>query len=326
MFGVRYLKAGPTTYVIQYQNGRPVREGPGLSFFFYAPRSVIVQVPLSSVDVPFVFNEVTADFQDITIQGQLTYRIADPKRLAQLLDFSVAPNGSYLSEDPRKLDDRLVSITQVLASAITHRLRLREVLVAYETIVAEVSQGLRASPSVAMLGIEILEFAVLSIKPSPETGKALEAEAREALLRQADEAVYSRRNAAVAQERLIKESELNTELAVEEKRRQIREAKMSADIAVEQQRASLLDQQVENERKDADAKAYALSAVLAPVKTIDWRTLMALNAGKTDPRQTIAMAFRDLAENAQKIGELNISPDLLSALLDGDTAQAQKKK
>ena len=323
MLGIRYLKAGPTTYVIQFANGKPAREGPGLSFYYFAPRAVIVKVPLSSTDVPFVFNEVSADFQDVTIQGQLTYRVTDPKRLAQLLDFSIDAGGRYVSEDPKKLDERLVSFTQVLASAITHRLSLREVVGAYEMIVAEVLKGLKESPSVGMLGVEVLGLAVLSIKPSPDTGKALEAEVREALLRMADEAVYARRNAAVAQERLIKESELNTELAVEEKKRQIREAKMAADIAVEQQRTALVDKRVENDRKDADAKAYGLNAMLGPLKGVDWHTLMALSAGKADAKTTIAMAFRDLADNAEKIGELNISPDLLGSLLDGDS---QKKK
>ncbi len=318
MLGISYLKAGPTTHVIQFSNGKPVREGPGLSFYYFAPRTVIVEVPLSSVDVPFVFNEVSADFQDVTIQGQLTYRIVDPKRLAQLLDFSIRPDGRYASEDPKKLDERLISFTQVLTSAITHHMKLRDLLGAYGTIVIEVSKGLKESSSVAMLGVEILGLAIMSIKPTPETGKALEAEAREALLRQADEAVYARRNAAVVQERLIKENELSTELAIEEKKQQIREAKMSADIAVEQQRGSLLNQRVENDRKDADAKAYGLNAMLQPIKGVDWRTLMALTAGKADPKLTIAMAFRDLAENAEKIGELNISPDLLSALLDRD--------
>ena len=47
---------------------------------------MIVLVPLSSVDVPFVFNEVSSDFQEVTIQGQLTYRVADPKQLARLLE------------------------------------------------------------------------------------------------------------------------------------------------------------------------------------------------------------------------------------------------
>ena len=287
-----------------------------MSFFYFAPRAVIVQVPLSSVDVPFVFNEVSADFQEVTIQGQLTYRVVDPRRLAQLLDFSVYPNGRYVSDDPKKLDDRLISLTQVLASAITHRMRLRDLLVAYESIVSEVLAGLKNSPSVAMLGVEIMELAVMSIKPSPETSKALEAEAREAMLRMADEAVYARRNAAVAQERLIKESELNTDIAVAEKKRQIREAMMAGDIAIEQQRAALVDQRVENDRKDADAKAYALNAMLGPIKGVDWHVLMALGAAKMDPKQSIAMAFRELAENAQKIGELNISPDLLGTLLD----------
>ena len=316
MFGFRYLKAGPTTYVIQFANGAAVREGPGLSFYYFAPRSVIVQVPLSSVDVPFVFNEVTADFQDVTIQGQLTYRVVDPKRLAKVLDYSVSPSGRYVSDDPKKLDERLIAFTQVLASAITHRMKLREALGAHDTLVGEVTTGLSSSPQVATLGVELMGLAILSIKPSPEMGKALEAEAREAMLRQSDEAVYARRNAAVAQERLIKESELNTEFAVEEKKRQLREAQMAASIALEQQRVSLLDQRVENDRKDADAKAYGLSAMLTPLKGMDWRTLMAVSAGKVDPKLTIAMAFRDLAENAERIGELNISPDLLSALVD----------
>lgn len=163
-----------------------------------------------------------------------------------------------------------------------------------------------------------MDLAINSLKPTPETGKALEAQTREALLREADEHVYARRNAGVELERQIKESELNTEMAVQEKNRQIRDARMSADIALEQRRTELLGQRVENERKEADSRAYALSAVLSPVKDMDWRTLMAVNAGKIDAKTSIAMAFRDLAENAAKIGEVNISPELLAGLLKPD--------
>jgi hypothetical protein len=56
--------------------------------FYWAPTSTIVAVPLAGADVPFVFPETTADFQSVTILGQLTYRVADPKRLASLLDLS----------------------------------------------------------------------------------------------------------------------------------------------------------------------------------------------------------------------------------------------
>ena len=44
----------------------------------------------------------------VTIQGQLTYRVADPRQLAALLDFSIRPNGKYRSDDPEKLPERLV--------------------------------------------------------------------------------------------------------------------------------------------------------------------------------------------------------------------------
>ena len=68
-----FMKVPPTTYVLQYKHGKIKREGAGLSFFYWAPTSTIVAVPLASADVPFVFPETTADFQSVTIQGQLTY-------------------------------------------------------------------------------------------------------------------------------------------------------------------------------------------------------------------------------------------------------------
>jgi hypothetical protein len=143
----------------------------------------------------------------------------------------------------------------------------------------------------------------------------LEAEAREALQRRSDEAIYERRNNAVEQERRIKESELNTEIAVEEKQREIRETQMAADIAVEQQRAVLMERRVENDRKEADSRAYALEATLKPVRDMDWRTMMTLSQHGGDPKMMIALAFQEMASNAQKIGELNISPDLLRSLI-----------
>jgi len=41
---------------------------------------------------------------------------------------------------------------------------------------------------------------------------------------------------------------------------------------------------------------------------------MMLGGNNGDARTMIALAFQQMAENAQKIGELNISPDLLTAL------------
>jgi hypothetical protein len=312
---LNFMKVPPTTYVLQFKRGKVKREGVGLSFIYSVPTSTIVAIPVASTDVPFVFQEATADFQSVTIQGQLTYRVADPKRLAMLLDFSVDKRRAYCSDDPRKLPERLVHTMQTLTRAVTQRMVLRDVLVSSDAIVDEVLAKLKASESVTTLGIEILGLSLLGIKATPETARALEADAREALQQRADEAIYARRNAAVDQERLIKESELNTEIAVETKKRQIRETQMAAEIAVEQQRAQLIDRRVENERKDADSHAYTLTETLKPLRDLDWKTLMMLSGKGSDPKAMIALAFQEMAGNAQKIGELNISPDLLKSLI-----------
>lgn len=52
-----FIKVPPTTYVLHYQNGKIKHEGAGLSFFYWAPTSTIIAVPLASADVPFVFQE-----------------------------------------------------------------------------------------------------------------------------------------------------------------------------------------------------------------------------------------------------------------------------
>ncbi len=314
MFGIRFTKFPPTTYVLHYKNGQVVREGAGLSFFYYAPTSTLVAVPMAAVELPFVFSEVTGDFQSLTVQGQLSWRVTDAKKLASVLDYSVDGKGSYVADDPDSLGERLIAATQARVSDLTRRMALKEALVSAGRIGQEVLPALMTSEAVSSLGVEVLGLTVLSVRPTPEMGKALEAEAREGLQKNADQAIYARRNAAVTEERRIKESELATELAVEQRRREIREAQMAAEIAVEEARTALIDRRTANDRKDADARGYALEATLKPLKEVDWRTLIAASGGG-DSKTLISMAFLGLAENAQKIGELNVTPDLLKSLL-----------
>lgn len=269
MLGIRYLKVSPTTHVILFKRGRIHREGQGLSFFYFAPTSVIATVPVGSVDVPFAFEEVSADFQEVTIQGELTFRVADARRLAALLDYSLGPMGLHRSDDPSKLNDRLIREAQIHARAFTQKRALADLLVSSDELVTAILGALKTSKVLEMLGVELLSFAVASIRPTPEMARALQADAREAALRRADEAVYARRNTAVELERKIKENELKTEIAIEQKRREVRETKMQADIAVETQRAALVDQRVENERKESTARAEALRANLQPLKDVD---------------------------------------------------------
>lgn len=334
MFGFRFVKVQPTEYLLLYRKGQVVKAGAGLTAFYFAPTASVVKVPIASVETPFIFNEVTADFQQVAIQGQLTYRISDAKKISQFLNYTLHTNGrDYASDDPEKLAQRLVNHTQVLASASVRSMPLRQALSATQELVNYVKSRLLQCDAVTSLGVEILEFSIVAISPTPETARALEAEAREAILRKADEAIYARRNAAVEQERSIKENELNTEIAVENKKRQIRdtqmeteklvqqkqrelrEAEMATKIAIEEKNKSLVALATKNARQEADAKAYGVSSLMKAFVNVDPKTLQALASMRMEPGQQIALAFKEMAEGAERIGQLNVSPELLQGLL-----------
>jgi hypothetical protein len=334
MFGIRYAKSQPTTYLMQFKRGRVVREGAGLSFFYYAPASSLVAVPVASKDQGFIFEQLTADFQTVTVQGQVAWRVSEPRKLATMLDFTLKADGaSYASEDPDKLPQRLVSLIEVLSKQIVKDLGLRDVLRAADQVAAGVLARLRQHAEVEAFGLDVLNVAVHAIKPTPETARALEAEAREAILKSADDAIFLRRVAAVENERAIRESELDTEVAVEAKRRTVRETQMAAEASIQEKQAALrqagmdADVALEGRRRDfvalnadntrmlADAEAHRLVAVMRAVESADPRIVQALAAAGMRPDQLIAQAFGGIADRADRIGQLNISPDLLQTLL-----------
>ena len=334
MFGINYIKFDSMTYVIEYKNGKPLNEGKGLSFFYFAPQTSIVAIPTGSSDANFIFNEMTSDFQEVSIQGVVTYKIEKPKQLAELLDFTVDSDGMYKTDDFEKLNERIINAVQTITASFVRKLNLKKAIVGADELEKLIEVELENAETIISLGIKPLGINVMAIKPTPEMSRALEAEARENLQKEADGAIYERRNFAVEQERMIKQSELNTEIAIEEKKkeiaekqmerevseteneRKIREMKIDADVSIEEKRTELIDTRVLNEKKDADAKGYTLEATLKPYRAMDWKLLMALNNQDNDPRNNIALAFRELAENANKIENLNITPDLLTTLMN----------
>ncbi|MBL0330113.1 MAG: membrane protease subunit, stomatin/prohibitin [Bacteroidetes bacterium] len=332
MFGIKHIKFDSMTFVIHFKNGQVVREGRGLSFFYFEPNSSIVAIAMGSNDLPFIFNETTNDYQTVSIQGQISYKISNPKALADVLDFTVNSNGVYKKNDLEKLNQRIINVAQTSTSSYIHGIKLKDAIRSAKSIEAQILDGLKSSPAIVLLGIEILGANILAITATPEMARALETETREKLQQEADQAIYERRNFAVEQERKIKESELNTEIAIEEKQKQIaekqmetriqgaenerklREMQVEADISVENQRKLLIGQKAANDKLEAETQGYVLETTLKPYKEMDWKILTALN-NNPDPKFNISLAFRQLAENASKIGTLNISPELLESLV-----------
>lgn len=340
MFGFKFIKSQPTTYLMAFRDGKVLKEGAGLSLWYFAPTTTLVSVPVGSINEPFIFEKTTADFQAVSIQGQVSYRIADPAKTASLLNFSLRRDGtSYDSKDPEKLSERIIGTVQILVQQMIQAVPLTDAVRGHARIAEGAALGLRRNPEIAALGVEILGIAILAVKPTPETSRALEAKAREAILREADDAIYARRNAAVENERSIKQSELDTEIAVEQKKRAIRETQMEAEAAVrrkknelrqsdmeadvllEERRKSFVQINAENIRTTAEAEAHRVAAVVDALRTADPRIVQALAASGMQPGQLIAQAFTGLAEKAERIGQLNLSPELLQSLLADKVAQ-----
>lgn len=282
---IEYFKAEPTEYILAYSNGRVFRQGAGRAFWYWQPSTSIVLVPVSTVDAPFVLNESTGNFQAVAVQGQITYRIVAPEALAGLLNFTINPRTRrYLSEDPEKLNGRIVNVVQMHTRNELQQRSLEDALRSAAPLARTVLARIREEQALAAMGVECLSLFFTAIKATPEMTKALEAEYRETLQKRADSAIYSRRAEAVEQERKIKQNELSTA------------------IELERRREDLVARQGANARQRAEFKAAATRVTLAPYQELD-------------PHLLLGLAFRDFAANASKIGNLTITSEILERLL-----------
>lgn len=301
MFGIGYFKGQPTDYIQRYSSGAVLNEGMGLAFYYWHFNTQVVAVPTTSRDVDFLFNEITSNFQEITLQGQLTYRIREPKKAAELLNLRIDPdNYTYATEDLNALAQKIINVVRIETRSEVEKRALAEVLRDARAIAKVVEQRVREAAVLTPLGVELLSVFFLSARPTPEVAKALEAEAREALLRQADEAIYARRGAAVDEERKIKEKQLES------------------DKALEQQRQALIDLQGANALKEAENGGLALekeAQYRARGAEVELAVLRAI-----EPRTLLAIALRELGQNADKVGNLTITSEMLASLLKPPTS------
>jgi regulator of protease activity HflC (stomatin/prohibitin superfamily) len=162
---------------------------------------------------------------------------------------------------------------------------LDQALTSAKEISNQVLAAVGDESSLKKLGVVVESLYFTAITPTPEMQKALEAEYREGLQRNADKAIYDRRAASVEEERKIKQSEMDTEIELEERRK------------------DLVDMQAENSLKLAEAEAKADEMKLNPY-------------GNLAPQALIGLAFKEFAGNAGRIGNLNITPDMLGQVIN----------
>ena len=144
---------------------------------------------------------------------------------------------------------------------------------------------------------------VLSLKPTPEIRKALEANLREQLLRQADAAVFDRRRAATADEHDLK-------LREEANKRELSERSLANEQLLEEQRRKVAEAKAETLRTEAASDAEALRIRIKP-----WT--------EVSPQHISAMAFKDWANRNTSLTSLSLGADATERLANQLAGQAE---
>lgn len=337
--GIRYKKFEPTEYVIKVKRGEVVQKGLGLSFFYNTLTTSMIVVPATAFDAPFAFDGImTSDFQDVSVQGDISYTISDYERASRMVDFSYKntkkENQTVLAEAKQKMAKRMINLAKVYATKFMSTRDVRTAMISGDALAEAMRENLKQDMTMREFGLELISVSILGILAKPDTQKALEAATREEILRQQDDAIYKRRNAAIEQERIVTENELNTEISIAEKEKEKKEKEMETkrlvlekqaeldarklrdDIRLEEENRKLVELQTENAKKRSDAKAYDSAVLLKTFAGIDTEVVKALAASGMDSKALIAKAFVEIGDKADKIGVLNVSPDLLEALAE----------
>ena len=293
---IKYFKGEPNTYVIRYKNGKRRQHGEGLTFWYWTHNTSIAIVPTVGQDAAFIFNESTRDYQEISIQGMLNYRLSDPLEAANLLDFTVDPaSRRYLSKDIDKLIQRVVNTVQANIRNGVNTLSLEEALIRVKELSSTVLEQVQQDEGLIAAGVIVDSLHINAVKATPEMQKALEADYRESLQQRADQAIYARRNAAVEEESKISNREMDTEVELEERRR------------------GLVSKQAENRIKKSQAKAKARE-MEAEAETKAEEIMFGLYQNLS-PQALVGLALKEWAANAGTIDNLTITPDLVSKLV-----------
>ena len=326
---LRHLRANPTTHVRHLRKGRLAHDGAGQAFWFRPLTAALSEIPVDDREQPLLFHGRTLDFQDVTVQATVTYRVADPAVAAARIDFGIDPDhGTWRTTPLEQLGSLLTELAQQHALDLLAHLLLTEALAdGMGSVRQRISSGLTADPRLVETGIAIVDVRVVAVRAEPDVERALQTPARERIQEDADKATYGRRALAVERERAIAENELQNQIELARREEQLVEQRGQNERmrATEQAAAGRIgaEDQAQRRRLLANAEAEATRAVGTAHADAEAARLAAYR--DLDPATIVGLALKELAGNLPRIGTLTLTPDLLTPVLArlGTTAGQQ---
>jgi len=315
-FFLRHLRGESSAHILHHRGGETAHSGRGLSFWFLPMSASISELPMDDRELSILFHGRSQDFQDITVQAVVNWRVAAPELAASRIDFSVdLKTGLWRRTPLETIAQMLTEQAQQLAWSYLARNPLQTVLVEG---VAALRELLVEGLSLGATGLELVGVSVSAIRPTAEVEKALQMPTREAIQQESDRATFERRAIAVERERAIAENELQNKIELArreetliEQRGQNQKSKATRDAEANRIGAEAL---AERTRMKTDAEASGIRAVeTARVEAERERVAI-----YQDLPQEILMglAARELAGNLPTIEHLQISPDMIGPMLN----------
>jgi regulator of protease activity HflC (stomatin/prohibitin superfamily) len=303
-----HLRAEPNQFILHYRKGRLVRRGAGLAYWFNALSAAVAQVPVEDCETTVVFQERSADFQEVSVQCTLTYRFADPERAAARVNFTISLSSGAWAEQPLQ---RLATLwsqraQQPARAYLTGVTVVEAVRSGANVIRAQIFDTLKQDAEIKAMGLELVSVQVNRVMPTPDVDKALQTPTREAIQQKADQATFERRALAVEKERAIKENELSTLIQL---------AKQQDHLIRQESANSLLQIQNEAEVARERAKGEADASRLRGEALADSDARRVAVWEAASGRVLLGLALQEFAGKVQGIQHLNVSPDLLGASL-----------
>lgn len=318
-FGLRHLRATPTSHIRHLRRGQVVHEGVGLAFWFRPLVAALSEVPVDDRELAMLFHARTADFQDVTVQATVTFRITDPAAAATRIDFAIDPHrGVWRAAPLEQIGTLLTETAQQHALHLLARTSLADALAdGVAAVRARMAEGLGAEPRLTETGLEVIAVRVVALRPEPEVERALRTPAREQIQQEADRATYERRAVAVERERAISENELESriELARREEQLVAQQGTNARRTAQEEAAAAAVRTESEAVRRTtlATAEAEAVRTLGAATAAAEADRLAAHQ--QVDPAVLHALALTELAGNLPRVEHLTLTPDLVTDLL-----------
>lgn len=322
---VRHLRAAPTAHVVQLVRGSARRSGTGLAFWFRPLTAVLSEVPVDDRELPLVARARTLDLQEVTAQVTVSYRFADPELATRRLDLGIDPvTGRWTGEPLEQVAHLLGELAAGHVMDAVAQMTLPEaVSTATGALGTRVGAALRTDDRVTSTGLEVLGARIRSIRADADLERALQTPARETAQAEADRSTYERRALAVERERAIAENELATriELATREQHLVAQEGANARARADEAAAAGLIEARARAEQEGILATAGA-DAVRVRGQAEGDAERARLTAFAEVPAEVLhALALRALAENLPEVGQLTVTPDVLTGALAGLTGR-----